>query len=84
MLPFIKKKDVGGIASTIIKQREPDEQPTDSDTPYTIVDCCKDILHAINTNDAEGLAEALKEAISKASEPEETPEPHSYDSQAGE
>jgi hypothetical protein len=87
MLPFLKNKDnSAGIAGTIIKNRAPDEKPEDSDeNEYSAADCARDILAAIKMDDAEGLAESLKELFKIADkEPHEEGkhiQPHSYEAQ---
>lgn len=82
MLPFLKnKKDTGGIASVIIKNRAPDAEPQENqeDSAYSLEDCGNDILDAIKMDDAKGLAQAIKELMNTPDEAEETPMPHSLD-----
>ena len=87
MLPFLKRKNEGGIAGTIIKNRNPDKssESEDLDKSYSLEDCAQDIIEAIHSKDKSALASALKEAFQKLdSEPhEEGPhiEPHSYEAQ---
>ena len=88
-LPFLnKRKDGASISGVIMKQRAPDEasDTIDSDAgAYSLEDCAKDILAAVQSNDSAALADALREAIETAQnepdESEEAPEPHSYDAQ---
>jgi hypothetical protein len=87
MLPiFMKNKEKAGNAGLIVKTRTPDEnQEAEQDKEYTATDCAKDILSAIKSEDAEGLAESLKELFKLADkEPhEEGPHTskHTYDDQ---
>jgi hypothetical protein len=86
LLPFLSKKDKsGGIAGTIIKNRQPDETTEESSDKYSAEDCGRDILDAIKSDDAAGLAAAIKELANIADEePHEEGqhiEPHSYDAQ---
>ncbi len=94
-LPFQnKKKDAGGIATAIMKNRSPEgdlsEQEPQEEQPeeYSLDQCAADILDAINHNDPIALADSLREAFEKLeSEPHEEegmPSPHTYESQAGE
>lgn len=81
-----KKTDVGGIAGTIIKNRQPDETPEEKQEPEdSLEECAHKIMDAISRNDASALATALKEAIKRVDkEPHEEGkhvEPHSYDAQ---
>ncbi len=87
-LPFInKKKDAGGIATTLIEQRNPGNAPEEqNDEEYSLDDCARDILDAIHNNDHEALADSLREAFEKLEqEPHEEAEhsPHTYDDQMG-
>ena len=84
MLPILnKKRDEGGIAGTIIKNRQPDEKPEEKQDSKT--DHAHSALEAIKANDAEAFAEAISQ-LSKITDEEpheEGPhvEPHSYDAQ---
>ncbi len=89
-LPFLNKRKDAGIAGTIMQKRSPDEpdasEPESEDQEYSLEDCAQDILTAIHAHDAQGLAEALKEAFEKLEaspheEAEHKPSPHSYDAQ---
>lgn len=86
MLPFLaKKKDAGGIAGTIIKNREPDQpqdESSESEPEYDLADCCKDIISCIQSNDHQGLADALREAFEKLeSEPHQEAPENSFQAQ---
>ncbi len=89
MLPILaKKKEQGGIASTIIKNRAPDQpEAPDEDQSYSLEDCARDILAAIKMDDHGLLADALKELVEKinsgeTSEQSEDASPHTYEDQA--
>jgi hypothetical protein len=84
-LPFLKhKRDEGGIAGTIMKNRTPDEKPQeDQDDGSEKLSLAKDILNAIQMNSPDALADAM-EAMFKHLDKEPHAEgkhiePHSYD-----
>lgn len=64
-LPFLRKKDAGGIATQISvrksdKSAEPEEKDDGSDG---LMACAQDLLQAIQANDPKGLADAFKAAF---------------------
>jgi len=88
VLPFLKRKNEGGIAGTIIKNRTPDKDSDskDLDDNYNLEDCAEEIIKAVHSADKTALASALKEAFQKMEkEPHEEgphkPFPHTYDAQ---
>jgi len=87
VLPFLKRKNEGGIAGTIIKNRTPDKDSDskDLDDNYSLEDCAEKIIKAVHSADKTALASALKEAFNKLeSEPHvegEHVSPHTYEAQ---
>ena len=87
MLPFLKsKRDEGGIAGTIMKNRTPDEKSEENQEDSKL-SLAKDILNAIQMDSPDALVDAM-EAMFKHldKEPhEEGPHtkasPHTYDAQ---
>ena len=85
LLPILKNnaKQTG----VMVKNRKPDSPEKQPSKNEDLEVCAKDIMHAINTKDIKGLAEAIRAAFQVLeSEPhEEGPhiesEPHSYDAQ---
>lgn len=75
MLPFLKNKQAPGISSLLVKQRTPDEKPQDSETidkNANIEACARDLINAVQANDAMAVAEALRSAfVCLESEPHE-------------
>lgn len=89
MLPFLAKKNQGAAtqAGLLVKTRTPDEKP-DQDDPSAAIDACsKALIDAVHARDAKGVSAAIKDAFdileSMPHEEESAPEPHSYESQAG-
>lgn len=87
MLPFLKNKDGGSLASLIVKSRQPDEPETpENDSDSTGIEACaKDMISAIKSGDHKRLAEAMKDAFTildaQPHEEGEHVEPHSYEAQ---
>jgi hypothetical protein len=84
MLPFLKPKAQTGV---IIKERAPDAQDehNDSDGDYSLEDCAKDLLHAVESKDIKRIAEEIRNIYlflhNEIDKPEDEDhiEPHSYD-----
>lgn len=88
MLPFLKKKNEGGVAGIIVKTRPPDEkseQDQDDSKVDSIEYCAQDLLKAIESKDIKAIAEALRDVFdildSQPHEEGEHIEKHSYDEQ---
>lgn len=95
MLPFLKLKQ-SGVAGLIMKNRAPDEHKAEggevkeekkeeSEHSESRMACARDLLRAIESKDAKGIADALYDAFTiMDSEPHvegEHVSPHSYDAQ---
>lgn len=85
LLPFLKRKDATN-AGIVMKTREPDEKPQENqdDSSAGIESCAQELLQAINEGNPKAMAQALKDAfdILESMPYDESPEPHSYDSQS--
>lgn len=80
MLPFLKKKD-SSVAGLIIKQRNPDKPNESEDLEYSAEDCARDLIAAVNANDAAGVAKAIKDIMNNSEESESKTSPHTYEAQ---
>ncbi len=81
MLPFLKPKQAGGIASVIIKNRTPDKDSNSKDLDKSVEDCAQDLISAIQASDKSKVVEAIRNLIKNIDEPKESVEPHSYQAQ---
>ncbi len=80
-LPFLKKKE-SSASGLLVKTRTPDEKPEsdDQDDPSAAHEACgQAMLNAIKSNDAAGLASAIKDLMELSESPEAAP--HSYEAQ---
>ena len=59
MLPFLKRKDEGGIAGTIVKNRQPDEKSEEQGS--YIKDCVKDLIEAISSKNIDLAEQSLRD-----------------------
>ena len=59
MLPFLKRKDEGGIAGTIVKNRQPDEKQEEQGS--YIKDCVKDLIEAISSKNVDLAEQSLRD-----------------------
>jgi hypothetical protein len=63
-LPFLKKRQEGGVAGLIIKRRTPDEKPPgEDDNAAAIESCASELINAIHNKDIKAAAMALKDAF---------------------
>ena len=83
MLPFLKKAKESSGANLIIKTREPDQAPDESQDSSAIESAAQDLMSAIQVGDVKAVASALQAAYEMcASEPDgDEASPHSYDAQ---
>lgn len=94
LLPFLKNKNAAGVATMIVKNRQPDEKPSESeeiDDPSAAIEACaRALINAVHANDAKGAADAMCDAYTILQEmPEESdgpkedasPSPHTYEDQ---
>lgn len=90
LLPFLKNKQAGGIAGTIVKNRTPDEKPEEpskDDPKAAITACARALINAIHARDDKGTADAIEDILSVLDGKDDdeqgppAPEPHSYDAQ---
>lgn len=84
MLPFLKKKQ-DSVAGLIIKSRTPDK-PNESEEleDYSAEDCAKDLIAAVQANDAAGVVKAIRDIMDSPQDEDtesDAPSPHSYDAQ---
>lgn len=59
MLPFLKKRDQGGIAGILVKNREPDEKQEEQGS--YIKDCVKDLIEAISNKNIDLAEQSLRD-----------------------
>jgi len=70
MLPFLKKKDAG-IATVIIKHRNPDTvEPSEntSESKNYMEECVEELIHAIHSKDVKAATQALKDLFQEMEE----------------
>lgn len=58
LLPFLKKKETNSGGGTMIIERKPDGEPSQSDDALEA--CAQDIIRAISSKDYKHLAQALR------------------------
>lgn len=84
MLPFLKPKAANQVG-LIIKTREPDEKPdetNDDSGDHAIGACARDLISAVHARDEKGVSEALRAAFEiLESEPDNDMEDDSYEAQ---
>lgn len=66
MLPFLKNKNQAGLASIIIKNRQPDEKVEENQEDShdsAIEECANRLISAVHSHDAKSVADAMREAF---------------------
>ncbi len=84
MLPFLAKNRQAQQSGVIVKQRQPDENTSESDQDDSSAGkeaCGQAIIDAIKSGNGKAVADAMQDMYDMCQDSGSEPEPHSYDAQ---